>query len=36
MNLEPQFDKVLYRHDEVRAQLSSGEGMDSQSFQRLS
>ena len=36
MNLEPQFDKVLYRHDEVRAQLSSGEGMDSQTFQRLS
>jgi peptide chain release factor 1 len=36
MNLEPQFDKVLYRHDEVGAQLSSGEGLDSQSFQRLS
>ncbi|BAE50422.1 peptide chain release factor 1 [Paramagnetospirillum magneticum] len=36
MNLETQFDKVLYRHDEVRAQLSSGEGMDSQTIQRLS
>ncbi|ARJ67830.1 peptide chain release factor 1 [Magnetospirillum sp. ME-1] len=36
MNLEPQFDKVLYRHDEVRAQLSSGDGMDSQTIQRLS
>lgn len=36
MNLEPQFDKVLYRCDEVRAQLSSGEGIDAQTFQRLS
>ncbi|CAA7628021.1 peptide chain release factor RF-1 [Candidatus Terasakiella magnetica] len=36
MNLDLQFDKVLYRHDELREQLSSGEGMDSQTFQRLS
>ncbi len=36
MNLDTQFDKLLYRHDEIRAQLSSGDGVDSQSIQRLS
>ena len=36
MNLDQQFDKVLYRYDEVRAQLSQGDGLDSQNFVRLS
>jgi len=36
MNLETQFDKVLYRHDELRAQLASGEGIDSSTIVRLS
>lgn len=36
MNLDQHLEKVLYRHDEVRAQLASGEGLDSQSFVRLS
>ncbi|OAN48086.1 peptide chain release factor 1 [Paramagnetospirillum marisnigri] len=36
MNLDAQFDKVLYRHDEIGAQLASGDGIDSQTFQRLS
>ena len=36
MNLDQQFDKVLYRHDEVSAQLASGDTVDSQSFVRLS
>ncbi|TAN74535.1 MAG: peptide chain release factor 1 [Magnetospirillum sp.] len=36
MNLETQFDKVLYRHDELRAQLASGEGIDSNTIVRLS
>jgi len=36
MSLELHFDKVLYRHDEIRAQLSSGESIDSQAFARLS
>jgi peptide chain release factor 1 len=36
MNLDLQFDKVLYRYDELRAQLASGEGVDSQSIARLS
>ena len=36
MNLDQQFDKVLYRYDEVRAQLSQGDGMDSQTFVKLS
>ena len=36
MNLEIQFDKVLYRHDELRAQLASGDGIDSSTIVRLS
>ena len=36
MNLETQFDKVLYRHDELRAQLASGDGIDSSTIVRLS
>ncbi len=36
MNLETQFDKVLYRHDELRAHLASGEGIDSTTIVRLS
>ncbi len=36
MNLDQQFDKVLYRYDEVRAQLSQGDAMDSQTFVKLS
>ncbi|MDA8229921.1 MAG: peptide chain release factor 1 [Magnetospirillum sp.] len=36
MNLDAQFDKVLYRYDELREQLSSGEGLDSQSFAKVS
>lgn len=36
MNLEGQFDKVLYRHDELRAQLASGDGIDSTTIVRLS
>jgi peptide chain release factor 1 len=32
MNLDAQFDKVLYRYDELRAQLAAGEG----EFARLS
>ena len=36
MNLDQQFDKVLYRYDEVRAQLSQGDGLDSQNFVKLS
>lgn len=36
MNLDIHFEKVLYRYDEVRAQLASGEGVDSQSIARLS
>jgi peptide chain release factor 1 len=36
MNLDTQFDKVLYRHDELRAQLASGDGIDSSTIVRLS
>jgi len=36
MNLDQQFDRVLYRYDEVRAQLSRGDGLDSQTFVKLS
>jgi len=36
MILETHLDKVLYRHDELRAQLSSGEGLDSAQIPRLS
>ncbi len=36
MNLEPRFDKVLARYDEVRDLLASGEGGDAQTFARLS
>ena len=36
MNLDQQFEKVLYRYDEVRAQLSHADGLDSQSFVKLS
>ena len=36
MTLETHFDKVLYRYDELRAQLASGDGIDSQTIQRLS
>ncbi|RAU22941.1 peptide chain release factor 1 [Paramagnetospirillum kuznetsovii] len=36
MNLEGQFDKVLYRHDELRAQLASGDGIDSTTIVKLS
>jgi len=35
MNLDAQFDKVLYRYDELREQLSTG-GTDSQAFARMS
>lgn len=36
MSLEQHFDKVLYRHDELRAQLSAGGSVDSQLFARMS
>ena len=36
MNLDQQFERVLYRFDEVQAQLSQGDGMDSQTFVKLS
>ena len=36
MSLDDHLDKVLYRHDEVRAQLASGEGLDSAAIPRLS
>ncbi|MEO0035898.1 MAG: hypothetical protein RLZZ501_1921 [Pseudomonadota bacterium] len=36
MSLDAHFDKVLYRHDELRAQLAAGEGLDSAAIPRLS